>query len=167
MVDWPGRPTDAASSGIVGEAAVIEPPSDVDLGLISDVDDTVLHTGITSVWTTLRLTFLGNARTRQTLPGVATLYRWFACGGPPAPQGRPDTGPVRRPVFYVSSSPWNLHGLLTGFFKLNRFPAGPVLLQDYGVDATKFITGFGHTHKLDQARKIVDDFPARAFRAVR
>ena len=164
VLGWPGRSGDAGPTGVAGAAVVVEPPPDADLGLISDVDDTVLHTGITSLWTTLRLTFLGNARTRQALPGVATLYRWFAAGGNPDAHPRvAQAASSRRPVFYVSSSPWNLHGLLTGFFALNRLPAGPVLLQDYGVDATKFITGFGHTHKLDQARKIVDDFPRVRF----
>ena len=126
-------------------------------GLISDIDDTVLHTGVTSVWTTLRLTFFGNAQTRQRLPGVAELYRQIvATADPKGPAGT-------CPAFYVSSSPWNLHGLLRGFFAANRLPAGPLLLQDYGVDAVKLVTDLSHTHKLDAARKIVDDFPKRRF----
>jgi phosphatidate phosphatase APP1 len=43
------------------------------------------------------------------------------------------------PVFYVSSSPWNLHEFLLEFLAHRGFPAGPVLLRD-------LVTG-GHKHE--------------------
>jgi phosphatidate phosphatase APP1 len=34
------------------------------------------------------------------------------------------------PVFYVSSSPWNLYAFLSAFLAHRGFPRGPVLLRD-------------------------------------
>lgn len=89
-----------------------------ELGVVSDVDDTVLVTGVQHTWTMLRQTFTGSALTRTTFPGAPELYRALA---------RTDE---RNPVLYVSSSPWNLHDFLRGFLAHRGFPAGPVLLRD-------------------------------------
>lgn len=88
-----------------------------DFGVISDIDDTVLHTGAQRTLSMLARTFFGSALTRTPLAGAATLYRALANNG-------------RHPVFYVSSSPWNLHGFLTRFLDHRGFPAGPLLLRD-------------------------------------
>ncbi len=131
---------------------VIRPGPGAPFGVISDLDDTVIHTGITNLFTAARLTFLHNARTRKPLPGVSSLYRALESAGPdPAP------------FFYVSSSAWNLHDLLTDFLRLNGLPVGPLLLQDLGLDRTKFIKKPGHRHKLDKARDLVDAFPGLPF----
>jgi phosphatidate phosphatase APP1 len=86
-------------------------------GVISDVDDTVLVTGVQRVFQMVRQTLTGSALTRTTFPGTAELYRDLA-------------GEKDNPVFYVSSSPWNLHGFLVAFLRHRGFPAGPVLLRD-------------------------------------
>ena len=134
------------------ELPVIRPGPDAPFAVVSDLDDTVIHTGITNLLTAARLTFLHNALTRKPLPGVSALYR--ALGG---------TGGRRVPFFYVSSSAWNLHDLLTDFLRLNRLPVGPLLLQDLGLDRFKFLKQPGHTHKLDKARSLVDAFPRLPF----
>ena len=124
------------------------------LAAISDIDDTILHTGITSLLTAAKLTFLRNARTRAALPGAARLYEAFAqTGGSETP----------RPFFYVSSSAWNLHDLLSDFMRLNGFPSGPLLLRDLGVDRFKLLKSSGHVQKLERARLILRDFPSLRF----
>lgn len=87
-------------------------------GVLSDVDDTLLVTGVQHTWTMLRQTLAGSALTRSTFPGTPELYRELAGEG------------ERNPFFYVSSSPWNLHDFLLGFLAHRGFPAGPVLLRD-------------------------------------
>jgi phosphatidate phosphatase APP1 len=85
-------------------------------GIISDVDDTILETGVQRVGQMIRTTITGSALTRTPFPGAPDLYRDLAAGV--------------NPVFYVSSSPWNLHTFLGAFIRHRRFPMGPVLLRD-------------------------------------
>ena len=85
-------------------------------GVVSDVDDTILQTGVQRVWQMLRRTFTGSALTRTPFEGAAELYRDLAAG--------------TNPFFYVSSSPWNLHAFLVAFLRHHDFPLGPVLLRD-------------------------------------
>ncbi|QDV62924.1 hypothetical protein Mal65_20610 [Crateriforma conspicua] len=145
------------SSGVVSPVVcpfVTVPPS-ARFAVVSDVDDTILHTGATSLMTMAKLTFFGNARTRAPLDGVAGLYQWL--------QGDDqfDVDPIN-PIFYVSSSPWNLHDLLSDFLELNSIPAGPLLLRDLGIDRDKFIKS-GHDHKKVKALRLMNDYPDLPF----
>jgi phosphatidate phosphatase APP1 len=119
-------------------------------GCISDIDDTILHSSILDWKTAAQLTFLHNARTRKPLQGVAKLYQALQAG---------HDGQARNPVFYVSSSPWNLYDLLEDFLELNAIPHGPIHLRDIGFDTGKFIKTAGHGHKLERAREIILRFP--------
>ena len=148
----PAREAAVRGPLVEAELPVIRPGPDAPFAVVSDLDDTVIHTGITNLLTAARLTFLHNALTRKPLPGVSALYR--------ALEGEGDR---RVPFFYVSSSAWNLHDLLTDFLRLNRLPVGPLLLQDLGLDRFKFIKPPGHTHKLDKARTLVDAFAGLPF----
>jgi len=121
------------------------------IGIISDIDDTLLHSSITDWKTAAQLTFLHNARTRKPLPGVAALYTALQAGvGAAAPMN---------PLFYVSSSPWNLYDLLDDFLELNAIPAGPIFLRDLGTDEGKFFKSQGHGHKLQRARDLIQRMP--------
>ncbi len=93
--------------------------------MISDLDDTVIQTDVTRVIRMVRNTLLGNARTRHPFPGVAALYRALhSSAGAPA-----------NPLFYVSSSPWNLYDMLDDFFRLRSIPEGPIFLRDWGLSS--------------------------------
>lgn len=127
--------TAAASAGtgkreIHATHDILVPPADASFGIISDLDDTVIHTGITSLLLAAKLTFLENSKTRKPLDGVAMLYQALQRG---------DGEKARNPIFYISSSPWNLHELLVDFLRLNDIPPGPLFLRDLGLDRTKFI----------------------------
>jgi len=122
------------------------------IGVISDIDDTILQSSITNWKVAAQLTFLHNARTRKPLDGVAKLYQAFQAGADNA---------GRTPLFYVSSSPWNLYDLLDDFMELNGIPAGPIYLRDFGLDPGKFIRTPGHAHKLERARALIERFPKR------
>lgn len=98
------------------EVQVRVPGSDAAFGIISDIDDTILETGVQRVSSMVRTTFTGTARTRNPFPGAAALYR--------------DLAGAANPVFYVSSSPWNLHSFLVAFLRHRDFPIGPLLLRD-------------------------------------
>jgi phosphatidate phosphatase APP1 len=135
------------------EGLVLIPSAQSTFGVISDIDDTVMKSSATSFWRMARLTFLNNARTRKPFPGVAAFYRALAAG--------PQQSGVN-PIFYVSSSPWNLYDLIHDFLDLNGIPLGPILLRDLGLDKSKFIKG-GHEHKLEKIQLILDTIPDLPF----
>jgi phosphatidate phosphatase APP1 len=151
------HPSALGASQVTAECGVVCPKGDAQFGIISDMDDTVLHTSITSLLTAAKLTFLSNAHTRQPLAGVGALYRALVGGDVDA------LVEPRNPLFYVSSSPWNLYDLLHDFLEVNRIPAGPLRLRDLGVDETKLFKSKGHGHKLVKARAIMDDYSELPF----
>jgi phosphatidate phosphatase APP1 len=136
-----------------GSAAVPVPVLVVDpdaaLAVISDLDDTVIETGITRGLEFLRLTLFTSVTDRAPLPGAAELYRALT-----AARGGPD-----RPVFYLSTSPWNLYELLTRFLLLRGFPAGPLLLTDWGPSRTNLFRVTAGQHKLTLIRALLAEHP--------
>jgi phosphatidate phosphatase APP1 len=105
---------------------VLIPGPGATLGIVSDIDDTVLQTHVTRRLRMLWITFSRNAHTRLPFPGTTDLYRALV-GGP--------TGTGRNPVFYVSKSPWNLYDFLIEFLDKHGLPRGPLMLRDLGVSA--------------------------------
>jgi phosphatidate phosphatase APP1 len=68
----------------------------------------------------------------------------------------------RNPVYYVSSSPWNLHAFLNRVFKENALIRGPIELRDFGLSETKFIKSGHDDHKgnaIDQLMAAHPDLP--------
>ncbi len=119
------------------------PPPDARFGVISDVDDTILETGVQRVGHMVKQTFTGSALTRTPFAGAPELYRDLAGG--------------TNPVFYVSSSPWNLHAFLVGFLDHRGFPRGPVLLRDL------LGTAEGREEKSVRLHEILDLHPSLRF----
>ena len=139
---------------VVKDGYLMVSPLFSQFGVISDIDDTVLMTGATSLLQTARLTFLGNAYTRLPFAGVAAFYRAL------------QSGPVTtlfNPIYYVSSSPWNLYDLLIDFFRIQGIPKGPILLRDFGFNRETLSSEGHHIHKLAQIRKVLDVNPNLPF----
>ena len=134
-------------------AHLLVPPAASAFGVISDLDDTVIRTGVTSKLRMARTVLFGNARTRAPFPGVGAFYRALQHGTGSAPFN---------PVFYVSSSPWNLHDLLAEFLTLQKIPLGPLLLRDWGLSGEVLPTS-NEEHKMRAIRRIMDHFPTLPF----
>lgn len=118
------------------------------LGIISDLDDTVIKSDVGSVTQMLSTVLLGNAHTRLPFPGVSALYRALC--------GRRDN-----PIFYVSSSPWNIFDFLWSFLKYRNIPLGPLFLRNWGAS---LFSGQGHSHhKLSIIEELLTRFPALPF----
>jgi phosphatidate phosphatase APP1 len=126
---------------------VVTPTIGSQFGIISDVDDTILQTNATSMLKAAQLTFLNNARTRLPFEGVAAFYR--------ALQSGPNSS-LFNPIFYVSSSSWNLYDLLVDFCIVQGIPKGPLMLRDLGVEVGQFIKSSHHNHKFDQIKLIME-----------
>ncbi|MHB8912353.1 MAG: App1 family protein, partial [Lysobacter sp.] len=148
---WEDALVSQADGGLPTPQPVMQVLPRARTGIISDIDDTILHSSITSWKTAAQLTFLHNARTRKPLHGVAKLYQALQAGA--------DAGAALNPIFYVSSSPWNLYDLLEDFMELNAIPPGPIFLRDLGTDPGKVLKSPGHGHKLERATVLIERFP--------
>jgi phosphatidate phosphatase APP1 len=148
-------PQPAGQAQIRATGRVLVPPPSSQFGVISDIDDTVIRTDATSMVRMFRATFLENAHTRLPFPGVAALYRALQRGA---------DGATLNPLFYVSSSPWNMYDLLEEFFAIQHIPAGPLLLRDWAFSLTGPQSPLRHrTHKIATIRQILDTYPALPF----
>ena len=125
-----------------------------DFGVISDVDDTIIKTQATTFFMMLWLTLRSDAATRLPFPGVAAFYRALQQGV---------TGRSHNPIFYVSSSPWNLYDLLIDFMDAHGVPRGPLFLRDFGLDRDKFIQSSHQQHKLTQINALLDTYDHMPF----
>ncbi|RIJ41805.1 App1 family protein [Pontibacter oryzae] len=137
-------------SGITETAHVLVPPPDAEYGIISDIDDTIVRTGATSLLQTGRNVLLNNAHSRIPFHGVAQFYRSLQLGR---------NGKRNNPFFYVSSSPWNNYDLLYHFLELNEIPQGPLLLRDFGIDENKFLKSDHMSHKYKEIENILITYP--------
>ncbi len=131
---------------------IFRPASRPDCVILSDIDDTVLVTHAGKILSMIATTLLGNALTRQLFPGVVELYKHLRTG-PEADAGH------RNPLAYVTSSPYNLHGLLELIFKENGLPLGPFFMTDWGLDEDKWLKRSHRDHKLEAIRRILSWYP--------
>lgn len=122
------------------------PHAGAEYGVISDIDDTVLQTSATSFIRMMQKTFLYNAKTRLPFKGVAAFYRALYLGS--------KNRSIRNPMYYVSSSPWNLYDMLEDFLEIQRIPAGPLLLRHLGFNPETLFGSSHQHHKLMQIEKI-------------
>jgi phosphatidate phosphatase APP1 len=72
-------------------------------------------------------------------------------------------GKGENPIFYVSSSAWNIYDLLSDFLEHNGIPLGPLMLADYGLDDTSFPIASHDTHKMTQLKQILEAYPQLCF----
>lgn len=135
-------------------AEMMIPPSDAEYGIISDIDDTIIRTGATSLLSMGKTVLLGTARTRLPFAGVSAFYKALQLGR---------NGKRNNPFFYVSSSPWNLYDLLVDFMDHNEIPAGPLLLRDFGLRSESFMSGDYLSHKFKEIAQILDTYPLLNF----
>lgn len=140
------------SASAVGE--VLAPPATSQFGVISDIDDTVLQTDATNLLKMARVTFLRNARTRLPFEGIAGFYRALQQGTVPN---------TFNPIFYVSSSPWNLYDLLVDFMAVHAIPPGPLFLRDFDLTLSTLLATGHHRHKLDQIDRLLTAYPTLPF----
>lgn len=116
--------------------------NDPGLAIITDIDDTLLATGVTD-----KLKMAEQAVTRSTwelemFPGAPEVLRRLA---------------GVQPVFYVSGSPWGFRDRLTGFFARKGFPPGPLLLKRFSSDPMLDQMAY----KWQHIASVVDALPAK------
>jgi phosphatidate phosphatase APP1 len=121
----------------------------VELGVVSDIDDTILQTHVTQKLRMIWVTLSGSAFTRMPFEGTSELYRALEAGA---------SGHADNPVFYVSKSPWNLYDFLVDFMDFHQLPRGPLLLRDIGLREAPPLD-----HKSEALRQLLDTYPELPF----
>ena len=89
-------------------------------GVVSDIDDTVMVTALPRPLLAAWHTFVVNEHARATTPGMPVLYERISSRYPGAP------------FIYLSTGAWNVAPTLTRFLSRNLYPAGALLLTDWG-----------------------------------
>ncbi len=133
------------------EAELLIPPIKASYGVISDIDDTILHTGVTSFlkWRLIKNSLFKNAHNRISLEGSPKFYRDLHAG---------KKGDEQNPIIYLSNSPWNLYQYLRIFLEVNDFPKGPILLRDFRTPFDKTLRP-EKPHKQKEIVNILKTYP--------
>jgi len=97
---------------------------------------------------------LGNARTRLPFPGVAAFYRALRNGA---------SGDEKNPIFYVSSSPWNIYDVITEFMDIQKIPKGPLVLRDWDINLSALSGARHFDHKGVAIRNVMGLYPSMKF----
>lgn len=121
------------------EGLVYIPPSRARFVVVSDIDDTVMHTGVADRVRMLWRLFVQGAESRVAFPGVVELYRSLheGVGG--------DEG---NPMLYVSRAPWSIYEVLQAFFRLKGIAEGPILfLREWGLTLQRPFPRRAEDHK--------------------
>ena len=152
------------------DAHVLAPGAQSRLAVISDIDDTIIETGITggmrAVARNWRRLLAELPDDRIAVPGADVFYGALG-GGQLLPPGelRPERRipATHRPFFYVSSSPWNLFSYLVAFQRAKGLPLGPLMLRDWGFDRATFGSGSHGLHKTAAIDAILAMYPELRF----
>ncbi len=146
---------------VTARGRVVRPNPASQIAVISDIDDTVLSTGMTEGLKAVQRTLLRDAHGRKPVPGTPSLYRGLARGL----GGRPEST-----FFYVSSGPWNLYDMHVQFLGVRGFPRGPLFMTDWRpgpIEAVKGdVTGQAKEnpgHKRARIRRLLDAYPELSF----
>ncbi|MFD2238652.1 App1 family protein [Aureimonas populi] len=119
-------------------------------GIISDIDDTIIHTGAFKMLRHWRIVTANSPEARTAFPGVSHFYRALCEGA---------DGPQTNPIFYVSSSPWNLFDIFERFMALKGIPRGPMLLRNLSEDAMGWLMRRHHGHKDRMIDRLMEAYP--------
>jgi phosphatidate phosphatase APP1 len=132
------------STPVYADVFVVAP--ETAFGLVSDIDDTVMVTALPRPLLAGWNTFVLNEHARTPTPGMAVLYDRLHRAHP------------RSPVLYLSTGPWNVAPTLTRFLSRNLYPAGPLLLTDWGPTPDRIFRS-GRAHKVAQLDRLAEEFP--------
>ncbi|WP_307802445.1 App1 family protein [Cellulomonas fengjieae] len=134
------------SDGATANAPVHVIGPDVRTGIVSDIDDTVMVTRLPRPFVAAWNVFVRHESAREPVPGMARLYAEL----------RERDEDV--PVVYLSTGAWNAAPTLARFLRTNRYPAGPLLLTDWGPTNSGWFRS-GPAHKVAQLRRLFAELP--------
>lgn len=130
------------------QGRVFIPPRHCRFVVISDIDDTIMYTGVANKLAMLWRLFVEDAERRIPFPGVTALYRALHDGA---------SGIEGNPMLYVSRGPWGIYDILDAFFRIHDVPVGPILfLREWGISWKSPLPRRAEDHKQDLIRNMLD-----------
>jgi phosphatidate phosphatase APP1 len=119
---------------------------DVEFGLVSDIDDTVMVTALPRPFLAAWNTFVLDEHARTPVAGMAVLYERLVRAHP------------GMPVIYLSTGAWNVVPTLSRFLSRNLYPRGALLLTDWGPTHDRWFRS-GSDHKRRSLERLAAEFP--------
>lgn len=132
------------SEPVVSEVFVV--PDGQRIGVVCDVDDTVMVTALPRPLLAAWNSFVISEHARMPTPGMAVLMERIHRAHPMAP------------IMYLSTGAWNVAPTLRRFLSRNAYPEGTLLLTDWGPTRTRWFRS-GTAHKVNSLRRLVREFP--------
>ncbi|WP_449283912.1 App1 family protein [Leucobacter sp.] len=116
------------------------------LGVISDIDDTILITALPRPFVAAWNSFVLDEHARSATPGMAVMLDHLVARHPGSP------------VVYLSTGAWNAAPALSRFLARNLYPMGPLLLTDWGPTHDRWFRS-GKEHKRRELKRLAAEFP--------
>ncbi len=119
-------------------------------GIISDMDDTIIHTDIINKTRMVLNTIRYDSANRLVLEGVPKLYRMLSNN-------------FHNPLLFVSGSSYNLYEMLDTFCRINKIPKAPFLLRDLGIGPQQWIKQDSYSFKTENIELILRTYSELSF----
>ncbi|MCU1406466.1 MAG: synthase [Glaciihabitans sp.] len=132
------------SANVEAKIYIVDPA--VKFGMVSDIDDTVMVTALPRPFLAAWNTFVLDEHARRPVAGMAVLYERLSRAHPGSP------------VIYLSTGAWNVAPTLSRFLSRNLYPAGSLLLTDWGPTHDRWFRS-GRDHKEQSLRRLATEFP--------
>jgi phosphatidate phosphatase APP1 len=134
-----------AESQLVKAKVLIVSP-ETTLGVVCDIDDTVMVTALPRPFLAAWNSFVRDEHARRPVPGMAVLLERLSRDNPGAP------------IIYLSTGAWNVAPTLERFLGRHLYPKGPLLLTDWGPTHDRWFRS-GPEHKRTNLRRLAAEFP--------
>lgn len=123
---------------------------DSDYIVVSDIDDTIIKTQVSSVLKLKLLfnTIFRNQYQRTSIAGMAEVYQHLK-------------KEYLANFFYISKSPYNLYTYIVDFLEYNKYPLGSIILRDFGWHLLSKKKSFGE--KYEALNQLYKQFPTKKF----
>lgn len=118
--------------------------------IISDIDDTVVHTGVANKLRMFWELYFARSGERMPFPGMSAFLQGLHGGA---------DGEDNNPMLYVSRSPWSIYPVLDDFFNRHNIPLGPVLLlRDWGISWRHPLPRRAADHKASMIDRVMQAY---------
>ncbi len=119
---------------------------DARLGVVCDIDDTVMVTALPRPFLAAWNTFVLDEHARRPVPGMAVMLERLVRENPGTP------------VVYLSTGAWNVAPTLDRFMSRHLYPSGTLLLTDWGPTHDRLFRS-GREHKRTSLERLAREFP--------
>lgn len=135
-----------APGSIEVEARIYVVRSEAKLGIVCDIDDTIMVTALPRPFLAAWNTFVLDEHARRPVPGMAVMLERLSRANPGSP------------VIYLSTGAWNVAPTLDRFMSRHLYPSGTMLLTDWGPTHDRLFRS-GRKHKRDSLARLAREFP--------